>query len=177
VLPKDIFLLGTKSSFEDEIAASSFCLLTLRFPHNQPLNPLRYGAPVVACNPPPGDASKSPRPPNHMNDDCDELDKAPLSHILYWTFVGCYSESRLVMDTMPDWTGTPKAKKFQRHCTIGVSIISLIAWMIALYGAANVPWVADLYHLLNPGSAHLHRSKASKHNPTVNAIFTIFRSA
>jgi hypothetical protein len=58
------------------------------------------------------------------------------------------------MDTMPDWNDTPEAKTFQRRCTIGMSIISLIAWMIALYGAANAPWVGDLYHLLNPGSAH-----------------------
>ena len=58
------------------------------------------------------------------------------------------------MDTMPDWTDTLEAKTFQRRCTIGVSIISLIAWMIALCGAANAPWVDDLYHLLNPGSAH-----------------------
>jgi uncharacterized membrane protein YhdT len=58
------------------------------------------------------------------------------------------------MDTMPDWNDTPEAKTFQRRCTIGMSITSLIAWMIALYGAANAPWVADLYHLLNPGPAH-----------------------
>jgi hypothetical protein len=59
-----------------------------------------------------------------------------------------------MMDSMPDWIDTPEAKAFQRRCTIVVSITALIAWMIALYGVANAPWVADLYHLLNPGSAH-----------------------
>jgi uncharacterized membrane protein YhdT len=80
----------------------------------------------------------------------DVSEKALRSHIL----CGCYSLSRVVMDSMADWIDTSEAKAFQRRYTIVLSIIALIAWMIALYGVANAPWVPDLYNLLNPGSNH-----------------------
>jgi hypothetical protein len=78
------------------------------------------------------------------------------------------------MDSMPDWIDTPEAKAFQRRCTIVLSITALVAWMIALYGVAKAPWVADLYHLLNPGSAH--RAESTAVYLFVGPIFLTFPS-
>lgn len=46
-----------------------------------------------------------------------------------------------------------EVRRLHRHLTLAMAVMTVIAWAAALWAAARAPWVADLYHLINPGAS------------------------
>ena len=56
-------------------------------------------------------------------------------------------------DPQPSGMIPDDLRRLHRLINAATGLMAVVAWAMAAWAASKAPWVADLYHLINPGAA------------------------